>query len=77
MSRALAVKTAGSLMPCKLVRQCGSEPRAQYSDDVTASGDAADDLVWETTLLHGPGRRGGANKEMSCPRSEARLAVYL
>jgi len=35
-SRVLAVKTAGSLMLSKLVRQCGSVPRVQYSDDVLA-----------------------------------------
>jgi hypothetical protein len=66
-SEASAAKTAGSLVLRKPDLQCGSEPRAQYSDDIVACCEAVDDLVWETTFLHGSGRRPGDDARRKFP----------
>ena len=64
---ASAAKTAGSLVLRKPDLQCGSEPRAQYSDDIAAWCEAVDDLVWETAFLHGSGRRAGDEARREFP----------
>jgi len=45
-----AAKAVPSLVLNEPFFQCGSRPRAQYSDDVDRFAGAVRDLVWETTL---------------------------
>lgn len=76
-SRALAVKTDGSLMPFSSSGSVVLGPvlNTVMTSLLLACCREADDLVWETTFLHGSGRRCGADKEMSCPSSATRLSA--
>jgi hypothetical protein len=67
-----AAKTAGSMVPYKPDHQCGSGPRAQYSDDNVASVEAI--LISFGRLPFRTARAGAGQKRRdSCHTRKAEL----
>ena len=74
-SRTSAAKTAGSMVLVKPDHQCGPGPRAQYSDDRTASGEAGMISIGRLPFARPGPTRWASEEQRSCLPNERQLQL--